>query len=244
MRTGIERRIPLGAGSFNREVKGSAQKRVKELDAKQVSRRYLEIDSKWPVSLGTLGSGNHFIEISLDESDQVWVVLHSGSRGIGNKLAQKHIKIAQKLMDENHISLKDRDLAYLEERRPEFNAYIVDLLWAQDFALANREEIMDRVMTQLSFEFFKEGGHQAEIELERINCHHNFTQQESHFGKSVWLTRKGAIQMRTGQLGVIPGSMGTRSYIVEGLENACPIILRRTEPDAGFPGTKRGRDSR
>jgi tRNA-splicing ligase RtcB len=166
-----------------------------------------------------MGSGNHFIEICLDESNQVWIVLHSGSRGIGNKLAMKHIKTAQKIMDENHVQLKDRDLAYLIQDREEFTEYIRDLLWAQDFALLNREEMMDRVMTELSFHFYKEDGHQAEIELERINCHHNFTQCENHFGENVWVTRKGAIQMKEGQQGVIPGSMGTRSYIVSGLEN-------------------------
>jgi tRNA-splicing ligase RtcB len=131
----------------------------------------------------------------------------------------KHIKTAQKLIDENRVQLKDRDLAYLVEGRKEFSDYITDLLWAQDFALLNREEMMDRVMTELSYLFYKEDGHQADIELERINCHHNFTQRENHFNEDVWVTRKGAIQMKQGQKGVIPGSMGTRSYVVSGLEN-------------------------
>ena len=131
----------------------------------------------------------------------------------------KHIKIAQKLMDDKSVQLKDRDLAYIQEGGKEFNDYITDLLWAQDFALLNREEMMDRVMMELSYLFFKEDGHQQEIELERINCHHNFTQRENHFDDDVWITRKGAIQMKNGQKGVIPGSMGTRSYIVSGLEN-------------------------
>ena len=117
------------------------------------------------------------------------------------------------------ITLLDKDLAYLPETRKEFNAYMTDLLWAQEFALLNREEMMDCVMTELSSLFFKEDGHQAEIEQVRINCHHNFTQQEHHFGENVWLTRKGAIQMKQGQKGVIPGSMRTRSYIVSGLGN-------------------------
>jgi len=214
-RVGIERRIPLGAGGRNNKITDSANNRISALHNKG---DYTTTDN-WHAQLGSLGSGNHFIEISLDEGDQVWVVLHSGSRGIGNKLAQKHIKIAQKLMDENFITLKDRDLAYLPESNPAFGAYITDLLWAQEFALLNREEMMDRVMTELSYLFFKENGHQQEIELERINCHHNFTQQENHFNQNVWLTRKGAIQMKQGQKGVIPGSMGTRSYIVSGLEN-------------------------
>jgi tRNA-splicing ligase RtcB len=216
-RTGIERRIPLGVGAFNRKLTASAEKRVAQL--KRSGRDYDGVDRRWTEALGSLGSGNHFIEISLDESEQAWVVLHSGSRGVGNKLAMKHIKIAQKIMEENRVQLKDRDLAYLSEGRNEFNDYIADLLWAQDFALLNREEMMDRVMTELSFLFYQEDGRQRDIELERINCHHNFTQRENHFDENVWVTRKGAIQMKQGQKGVIPGSMGTRSYIVSGLEN-------------------------
>jgi len=218
VRTGIERRIPLGAGAFNRKITDIARKRVTQLK-KEATQDYDSVDKRWTDALGSLGSGNHFIEISLDESDRVWVVLHSGSRGIGNKLAMKHIRIAQKLMDENSIKLKDRDLAYLSENRGEFDKYINDLLWAQDFALLNREEMMDRVMTELSYVFYTEDGHQKEIELDRINCHHNFTQRENHFNEDVWITRKGAIQMKAGQKGVIPGSMATSSYIVSGLEN-------------------------
>ena len=218
VRTGIERRIPLGAGAFNRKITDTARKRVTQLK-KEATQDYDSVDKRWTDALGSLGSGNHFIEISLDESNRVWVVLHSGSRGIGNKLAMKHIRIAQKLMDENSIKLKDRDLAYLSENRGEFDKYINDLLWAQDFALLNREEMMDRVMTELSYVFYTEDGHQKEIELERINCHHNFTQRENHFNEDVWITRKGAIQMKAGQKGVIPGSMATSSYIVSGLEN-------------------------
>ena len=218
VRTGIERRIPLGAGAFNRKITDTARKRVTQLK-KEATQDYDSVDKRWTDALGSLGSGNHFIEISLDESDRVWVVLHSGSRGIGNKLAMKHIRIAQKLMDESSIKLKDRDLAYLSENRGEFDKYINDLLWAQDFALLNREGMMDRVMTELSYVFYTEDGHQKEIELDRINCHHNFTQRENHFNEDVWITRKGAIQMKAGQKGVIPGSMATSSYIVSGLEN-------------------------
>jgi tRNA-splicing ligase RtcB len=118
------------------------------------------------------------------------------------------------------VALKDRDLAYLPEDTSEFKDYIRDLLWAQDYALANREEMMDQAMTELSYTLFGEPGHELAITKQRINCHHNFTQMESHFGKNMWITRKGAIQMKQGQLGVIPGSMGTRSYIVSGLGNA------------------------
>jgi len=235
VRVGIERRIPLSAGAFNQQVRESAQKRARELSDKirntEQSTRIEKAGAKWDHALGTLGSGNHFIEISLDENDQVWVVLHSGSRGVGNQLAQQHIKVAQRLMDIFHIPLKDKDLAYLPETTPEFKAYIDDLHWAQDFALLNRDEMMDRVMTELSYTFFGEDGHQKEIELERINCHHNFTQREHHMGSDVWLTRKGAIQMKKGQFGVIPGSMGTRSYIVSGLEN--PLAFHSAPHGAG-----------
>lgn len=230
IRTGIERRIPLGAGTGNKKLTDTAAERVQYLES-IATEDYDRVDKNWKTALGTLGSGNHFIEICLDENDQVWVALHSGSRGIGNRLATKHIKIAQKLMDEAHIPLKDRDLAYLTENTPEFDDYITDLLWAQDFAHLNRDEMMDRVMKELSFAFYGEDGHQSEIELERINCHHNFTQQENHFGNNVWITRKGAIQMKRGQKGIIPGSMGTRSYIVSGLEN--PLSYNSAPHGAG-----------
>jgi len=230
LRTGIERRIPLGAGAGNKKLTDTATDRVTELKA-IATQDYEKVDKRWTTALGSLGSGNHFIEICLDESDQVWVTLHSGSRGIGNRLATKHIKIAQKLMDQESISLKDRDLAYLTEATPEFDAYIRDLLWAQDFARLNRDEIMDRIMTELSYTLYGADGHQSEIEIERINCHHNFTQQEQHFDKTVWITRKGAIQMKKAQKGIIPGSMGTQSYIVSGLEN--PLSFNSAPHGAG-----------
>lgn len=218
LREGIERRIPVSAGGYNSKIQKSAEKRIEKLVASALPE-YDKVDKNWKVQIGTLGSGNHFIEVSLDENDTVWVVLHSGSRGIGNKLAMQHIKVAQKLLGERAETLPDCDLAYLQEHTPEFDAYIRDLLWAQDFARTNRDEMMDRVMTELSFTIYGEDGHQEELELERINCHHNFTQCEHHQGEDVWLTRKGAIQMKEGQLGVIPGSMGTNTYIVRGLGN-------------------------
>ncbi len=218
VRNGIERRIPLSAGNFNKKIDGTALERVNRLAGK-TKDYYKTIVRDWASQLGTLGSGNHFIELSLDQNDELWVVLHSGSRGIGNKLAEKHIKIAQKMMDSMFITLVDKDLAYLPEHTKEFGEYMYDLLWAQEFARLNREEMMDRVLKELSYTFFNEDGHQKEIEVRRINCHHNFTQLENHMGKNVWVTRKGAIQMMPGQLGVISGFMGTRSYIVSGLGN-------------------------
>lgn len=216
--TGIERRIPLGAGAKNSKISASAVRRIKKLEEKAADIDYRKFSS-WQEQLGTLGSGNHFVEVCLDENQRVWLVLHSGSRGVGNRIADYHIKIAQKLMAANKITLKDRDLAYLPEHTDEFRNYIRDLLWAQDYALANREEMMDRAMTELSFAIHHESGHEQTLTKQRINCHHNFTQMETHFGKNMWITRKGAIQMKPGQPGVIPGSMGTRSYIVSGLGN-------------------------
>ena len=173
-------------------------------------------DKQWQTArkqFGSLGSGNHFVEVCLDERDIVWVVLHSGSRGIGNQLASQHIEGARGLMERYFIDLEDRDLAYLVEGTPEFDAYINAMLWSQDYALGNRDQMMNAALPKL----FQACGHGKE--LRRINCHHNFTEMEHHHGRNVWLTRKGAIRARTGDLGVIPGSMGTSSYIVEGLGN-------------------------
>jgi tRNA-splicing ligase RtcB len=164
---------------------------------------------------GSLGSGNHFVEVCLDERDRVWIVLHSGSRGIGNQLAAHHIEVAQGLMKEWFISLPDPDLAYLVAGTPQFEAYVADLLWAQAYAAANREEMLRLVVAEAEAELGADA-----IETSRVNCHHNFTQQERHRGRTLWITRKGAIQADAGRLGIIPGSMGTRSYIVEGLGSA------------------------
>ena len=162
---------------------------------------------------GSLGSGNHFVEVCLDERDVVWVVLHSGSRGVGNLVAKHHIEGAKALMTRYFIELDDPDLAYLVEGTPEFEAYIADMLWAQEYALGNREAMMDAVLNQVAVWV----GDPFMVPNQRINCHHNYTERENHRGRNVWLTRKGAIRAREGDMGVIPGSMGTRSYIVRGL---------------------------
>ncbi|MCY4530030.1 MAG: RtcB family protein [Chloroflexi bacterium] len=221
IREGIERRIPLSAGKYNRSVSSTAKTRVAALENKAGERlgfyKRLSGRADWRLQLGSLGSGNHFIEITLDESETVWAFLHSGSRGIGNKIAMQHIRTAQRVMKRESIKLPDRDLAYLNDGTEEFDEYIRDLRWAQDFAFLNREEMMDRVMTELSYTVYGEGGHEGELELERIQCHHKFTQKERHYGKDVWVSRKGAIQAKEGQMGLIPGSMGTASYVVRGL---------------------------
>lgn len=163
---------------------------------------------------GTLGSGNHFVEVCLDERDRVWTVLHSGSRGIGNQLAQRAITEAKGLMKQRFITLEDPDLAYLVQGEPSFETYIADMLWAQRYAMGSRSVMAERVLASL-FEVVGTGEH-----VRTINCHHNFTQLEHHGGKNLWITRKGAIKAGLGDEGVIPGSMGTRSYVVSGLGSA------------------------
>ena len=162
---------------------------------------------------GTLGSGNHFFELCVDERARVWVVLHSGSRGIGNQLAQAHIGKARHLAKTQMQWLEDPDLAYFMQGTPQFDAYIADMLWAQDYAKANREQMMDNAMGEV-FAFLGFGR-----ETRRVNCHHNFTEPETHEGVDLWITRKGAIKAGPDDMGVIPGSMGTRSYIVKGRGN-------------------------
>lgn len=162
---------------------------------------------------GTLGSGNHFVEVSLDDDDTVWVVLHSGSRGIGNILAHGHIATAKKVARRMELGLEDPDLAYLLEGTPEFEHYVNDLLWAQAYAKANRESMLAEAK-RVFFRFVGKGR-----EVERVNCHHNYTAQETHEGRDLWITRKGAISAREGELGIIPGSMGTDTFIVRGLGN-------------------------
>ncbi|PRA82128.1 RtcB family protein [Microbacterium sp. MYb66] len=228
LREQIERAIPLSAGRYNRKVVATAEPRIAELEelAEKSGFDPATYAGNWRLQLGTLGSGNHFIEVSVDELDRVWLFLHSGSRGVGNKIAGHHIAVAQRLARQWWIELPDPDLAYLVEGTPEFTRYIRELRWAQRFALLNREEMMDRVIRQVS-EFLDT----AVDEQERINCHHNFTESEKHYGKQVWVSRKGAIQAGAGRPGLIPGSMGTASYVVEGLGD--PQSLNSSPHGAG-----------
>ena len=165
--------------------------------------------SHWALQLGTLGGGNHFIEVCLDEAERVWVMLHSGSRGIGNAIGSYFIELAKK--DSGQINLPDRDLAYFSEGAAHFDDYVGAVGWAQDYARANREEMLDIVLEALQRHLPG-----FEVTDEAVNCHHNYVEQEQHYGEKVWLTRKGAIRARAGELGIIPGSMGARSYIVRG----------------------------
>jgi tRNA-splicing ligase RtcB len=217
LREAIEAAVPLSAGRYNTEIsREHTATRIGELceaasDANVDPSSYA---SNWEMQLGTLGSGNHFIEVSLDEEDAVWLFLHSGSRGVGNRIAQHHIKVAQHQCEKWFINLPHRDLAYLVEDSEEFWTYIRELQWAQKFALLNREEMMDRVAS--CFAEWTGFPHEPQ---EEINCHHNYTTQEMHFGKQVWLSRKGAIDASEGTPGLIPGSMGARSYVVVGKGN-------------------------
>jgi tRNA-splicing ligase RtcB len=215
----ISRAIPLSAGRYNRSVRDTAAPRVAELRAMPGVEQADSVAAGWPLQLGSLGSGNHFIEVSLDEADRVWLFLHSGSRGVGNKLASVHIRRAQERCRAHRIELADRDLAYLEEGTAEFDAYLEALRWAQCFAAANRAEMMDRVVAAVT-RFVRTDVRR----LETIDCHHNYTEREEHYGRRVWLSRKGAISARAGQPGLIPGSIGTASYVVVGRGNEAALM--------------------
>jgi tRNA-splicing ligase RtcB len=221
IREGIERRIPMSAGRNNKRITDTAAPRVAQLEKVEsdAGGDYNALDRDWRLALGTLGGGNHFVEVCLDEAGAVWLTLHSGSRGVGNRIGNRYIRRAQELCKKQGVALPDRDLAWLAEGTPDFAAYIRDLRWAQRFALLNREEMMDRLLEELSVHVFGRTGRERELELLRINCHHNFTQTETHYREQVWVTRKGAVQAGAGMRAMIPGSMGTRSYIVTGLAN-------------------------
>jgi tRNA-splicing ligase RtcB (3'-phosphate/5'-hydroxy nucleic acid ligase) len=219
--------VPLSAGKYNVDLRAEhTRNRVHELEQLPGVDQAEQIAPNWRLQLGSLGSGNHFIEVSLDEQDRVWLFLHSGSRGVGNKLAGKHIRVARQLCERRWIELPDPDLAYLTEGEPEFDSYLEALRWAQHFALLNRAEMMDRLVTAF------ESWHGESIEAsEVVNCHHNYTEREQHFGKQIWLSRKGAISARLGEPGLIPGSMATASYVVAGLGN--PLSLCSSPHGAG-----------
>jgi tRNA-splicing ligase RtcB len=227
VREAIERAVPLNAGAANRTVsREHTAQRLEQLGAlaREAGFDPAAYAARWDLQLGTLGSGNHFIEVTADETGGVWLFLHSGSRGVGNRIAQKHIAVARDLCAD--VDLPHRDLAYLTEGTEEFDAYIREMRWAQTYALLNREEMMDRVVRQ--FGEWVDGDVER---VEEINCHHNYTEQETHFGKQVWLSRKGAINAELGRPGLIPGSMGTASCVVAGKGN--PVSLNSAPHGAG-----------
>ena len=205
LRHDIERSVPLGAG-------GAHQDDRKPLDYAAVPKGISTQNAGR--QLGTLGSGNHFIEVCLDERQDVWVMLHSGSRGIGHQIGRHFIELAKRDMEKFFISLPDRDLAYFPEGSDHFDEYLHAVSWAQAYALENRRLMMAAVLKSLAHRV-----RPFELTTEAVNCHHNYVEREHHFGRDVWLTRKGAIRAREGELGIIPGSMGARSYIVRGRGN-------------------------
>lgn len=218
LRRAIERAVPVGFGQHRDPVGDGSwwgeqtQTRADRLGDKRLGR----LGQRAGCQLGTLGGGNHFIEICTDELNRVWVMLHSGSRGMGNTLANWHIDHAKADMKRYFISLPDPDLAYFVEGTPQFQAYIDDMMFAQEYALANRREMMQRVLVAVCGHV---GMKSMDLPEVGISCHHNYCTREHHFGANVWVTRKGAVMARKGEKAIIPGSMGTRSYIVEGLGN-------------------------
>ena len=170
--------------------------------------------SDWIRQMGSLGGGNHFIELCLDESDCIWVMLHSGSRGVGNAIGNYFIQLARKDMERWMINLPDRDLAYFPEGTEHFDDYAEAVQWAQDYAYANRQAMLDLILAALTRHLPA-----FQVTAEAVNCHHNYVTKENHYGENVWITRKGAIRARQGDLGIIPGSMGAKSFIVRGKGN-------------------------
>ena len=218
IRAGIEAVIPVGQGSHKQPPR-----RAEAAWYQRHKSGYEAIEAKHPkiaekksaaLQIGTLGGGNHFIEICLDEADRVWVMLHSGSRNIGNRIGQYFIAKAKEEVEAAGLKLPDRDLAWLGEGTDAFNDYVEAVGWAQDYARSNRDVMLGAVMKVL---------HDTWPDITTmevaVNCHHNYVEREEHFGERVWLTRKGAVRAGKGELGIIPGSMGARSFIVRGKGN-------------------------
>jgi tRNA-splicing ligase RtcB len=213
----IVRDVPVG---FDQHPEGRARTETAKrfsaglrriLDKHPGVRKRVGKHSDWVRQLGTLGGGNHFIEVCTDEEDRLWVMLHSGSRGIGNAIGSYFIELARRDAERCQLHLPNRDLAYFPEGAEHFDDYVEAVGWAQDYARANRAEMMALVIGALRRHLPP-----FEVTGEAVNCHHNYVEREHHYGAEVWVTRKGAIRARAGDLGIIPGSMGTRSYIVRG----------------------------
>jgi tRNA-splicing ligase RtcB len=220
LRVVLEKATPLSAGQYNTELTAMAEEACENLESRARAAGFNPGDyaANWRLQLGSLGSGNHFQEVTVDEEGRIWLFLHSGSRGVGNRIAQHHIKIARKQCEKRWISLPDPDLAYLVEGEDEFWRYIREMMWAQEFAAENRAEMMRRMVN-----VFEAWIGEAIDPSEEISCHHNYTTRERHDGREVWLSRKGAIDAHEGVLGLIPGSMGTASYVVEGKGNRAAL---------------------
>ena len=229
IRSAIESAVPHGrtnhGGSGDRGAWHNIPERTSGVWADELKPRYDAILAKHPKldrgnhanHLGTLGTGNHFIEVCLDESEAVWFMLHSGSRGVGNRMGNYFIELARRDMRKFFINLPDIDLAYFPEHTDSFNDYVEAVQWAQDYARRNRDLMMEQIVGAVR----RSGEVPAfSAEVKAINCHHNYVARESHYGENVLVTRKGAVRAREGDMGIIPGSMGARSYIVRGKGNA------------------------
>jgi tRNA-splicing ligase RtcB (3'-phosphate/5'-hydroxy nucleic acid ligase) len=227
IRTAIEKAIPHGrTDNGGRKDKGAWREipqrqksvwRQLQIGYKTIIEKYPKLDRGNDVNhLGTLGTGNHFIEVCLDESDQVWFMLHSGSRGVGNRIGMFFIEMAKNDMRQHIKNLPDKDLAYFDEGSERFEDYFDAVSWAQEFALYNRKLMMEQLVDAVS-----ESSEVPPFSLTEtaVNCHHNYVAREEHYGAQVFVTRKGAVRARRGDLGIIPGSMGARSFIVRGLGN-------------------------
>lgn len=221
VRAEIEKKVPVGFGVH--KYYAAKASTLKQMDAglqpitdkhTGLTKMMKDFHRTWGKQVGTLGGGNHFIELCIDESDDVWVMLHSGSRGIGNAIGRYFISKAQKDMGNQLGRLPHKDLAYFEEGSQHFDDYVEAVGWAQDYAMANRREMMCLVLDALTVHLPR-----FTTTKEAINCHHNYVNKETHFGADVYVTRKGAISAYEGQLGIIPGSMGAKSFIVRGLGN-------------------------
>jgi tRNA-splicing ligase RtcB len=224
LRAAIERAVPHGRQPGSRDP-GAWQKPPGSVNTAwaQLEPEFTELCRDYPKiaktnhiqHLGTLGSGNHFIEVCLDEAGAVWFMLHSGSRGVGNAIGTHFIELAKKDAELHQRNLPDQDLAYFEEGAKYFGDYVRAVGWAQKFARANREVMMQRVVAAARKVIAKP----FEAHVEAVNCHHNYVSRETHFGEDVLVTRKGAVSAKAGELGIIPGSMGAKSYIVRGKGN-------------------------
>ena len=213
----IGRDVPVGRGQHREERAAGQAARPFEAGLARILEKHPGVrkacgkSTNWALQMGTLGGGNHFIELCLDDDGRVWVMLHSGSRGIGNAIGTYFIDLARRDMERWFIQLPDRDLAYLPEGSEHFEDYIEALGWAQAYAARNRETMLSLILAALRRHLPP-----FEVTSEAVNCHHNYVEREHHFGADVWVTRKGAIRARAGDLGIIPGSMGAKSYIVRG----------------------------
>jgi tRNA-splicing ligase RtcB len=228
MRKAIEAAVPHGrtrhGGRGDKGAWREPPRRVRNLWREHLSEDFDALCGKYRNleranhlhHLGSLGTGNHFIEVCLDEDERVWLMLHSGSRGIGNRIAQVFIERARKEMRVHLRNLPDKDLAWLKEGTQSFDDYVRAVDWAQRFARINRQAMMELVVGAVAK---VRGVRRFEADARVVNCHHNYVQREEHFGAQVWLTRKGAVRAGRGELGIIPGSMGSRSYVVEGRGN-------------------------